>query len=145
MNRDDRNRGLASPGKLLLRNSLYLTGVIVLAAPLLGLWLGSAHGAIGWQAAGVAALVCWSGSILALLVASFAKGPNRALLAILAGMVFRMGLPLVVGTVLTQRGSPLAAGGVFPMMLALYFVTLLVETPLVLGLARQNPLPKEVS
>ena len=56
-------------------------------------------------------------------------------------MVFRMGLPLVVGVILDRRGGPLSEAGVFGMIVAFYFVTLIVETWLAVRLvapARAN-------
>jgi hypothetical protein len=50
--------------------------------------------------------------------------------ATLLGMLFRMGLPLVTGVVLTRAGGPLADAGLFGMIMVFYLVGLVVETTL---------------
>lgn len=85
----------------------------------------------GWQAvaaAGVAALLCWIGGSLALLVGAFFRGPQRALHAALAGMLFRTGVPLVGGLWLHRQEGALAEAGVFGLVVVFYLWTLVVET-----------------
>jgi hypothetical protein len=55
---------------------------------------------------------------------------NAGVQGILVAMIFRMGLPLAAGVVITQQNEPLARAGLFAMILALYFVALVVETAL---------------
>lgn len=85
----------------------------------------------GWTAAAaaaVAASLCWTGGILALLLATVFQGPHRALHAALAGMLFRMGIPLVGGLWLHHQGGALAQAGVFGQVVIFYLWTLVVET-----------------
>jgi hypothetical protein len=115
------------PARLLLACGA-LTGATALTLVVVG-WIGYArHGLSGLEAAAVAALVCWSGSLAALLLAVWGGAPKQAVARVLAGMIFRMGVPLVVGLVLHRRGGALSEAGVFGMILAFYFVTLTVET-----------------
>jgi hypothetical protein len=115
-----------------------LTAVTVLALPLFG-WVGYAkHAGPGVAAAGVAAGVCWLGAMVALLLTAFPRGPKQAVSRVLLGMLFRMGLPLVVGAILARRGGPLSEAGVFGMIVAFYFVTLVAETWLALRLIPQT-------
>ena len=85
----------------------------------------------GWMsvaAAAVAALICWTGGMFALLFGQLFSGPQRALHAALIGMFFRMGVPLAGGLWLHYRGGALAESGVFGLVLLFYFWTLIVET-----------------
>jgi hypothetical protein len=98
-------------------------------------WVGyTRSGETGIQAALVAVLACWSGAGLALLLTGIAAGGPRAVSATLLGMALRLGGPLVIGVVLERQGGPLAKSGVFGMILAYYFLTLIVETLLAVRL-----------
>jgi hypothetical protein len=111
-----------------------LTLVVGLVFPLFA-WYGyDASQWIGVAAAGVAAATCWCGALVALVLGwVFGQGDN-AVGGILAGMAFRIGLPLIVGVALDRRGGPLAEAGVFGMILCYYLVTLSVETLLAVRL-----------
>ena len=111
-----------------------LTAVTLLALPVFG-WVGySDSGMAGIWAAGVAAAVCWFGATTALLLVGLPLGPKQAVGRVLAGMAFRMGVPLVVGVVLDRRVGPLSEAHVFGMIVAFYLITLVVETWLALRL-----------
>ncbi len=92
-------------------------------------WFGyRSHGADGLLAAVVAGVVCWVAGTAALLLVGVTRGTPAAIHASLLGMLFRMGLPLLVGIVLQRTGGPLARAGVFGMILCYYFWMLIVET-----------------
>ena len=94
-------------------------------------WFGySRHGMLGVQAATVAGSLCWAGGMLALLTVVVVRGSEKVLQRFLLGMFFRMGLPLVAGLDLKERGGDLAQSGVFEMILGFYLVALVVETVL---------------
>lgn len=113
-----------------------LSMAVLLAYPLVAWWGYLQHGPGGLSAALVAALVCWLGAALALLVTWLLDAPETAVSSLLLSMSFRMGLPLVGGLLLHQAGGPLASSGVFGMVLIFYLVTLAVETPLSLWILR---------
>ena len=120
-----------------------LTGVTLVALPIFG-WVGySASGIVGVWAAAAAAGVCWFGATIALVLVGVSQVAKQAVSRVLAGMVFRMGLPLVVGLILDRRGGPLSEAHVFGMMVAFYLLTLVVETWLALRLvapaAKRSP------
>jgi hypothetical protein len=115
---------------------LLLTLAVGLAYPLIGLAAWQRFGQNGWLAALVAALVCWFGSTAALVLTALLRGPQTALYSLLFGMVFRMGLPLVAGIVLSQQSPRLAAAGVFGCIVGFYLVTLVAETLLSLPLVQ---------
>jgi hypothetical protein len=111
-----------------------LTVVTLVALPIFG-WVGySASGIAGVWAAGAAAGVCWFGATIALLLVGVSHGPTQVVSRVLAGMTFRMGMPLVVGLILDRRGGPLSEAHVFGMIVAFYLITLVVETWLALRL-----------
>ena len=125
---------LASAGALV--RCLWLLAAVAVAYPIVGYVAADRFGDMGWWAAAVAAGICWLGAAIALILTALLRGPQGALYAMLVGMMFRMGLPLVAGVVLTRQGGDLASGGVFGCLLAFYLVTLVVETALVLPLVR---------
>lgn len=123
----------------LLQCCALLLFVIVAALLLIGWWGFSNHGTTGLIAALVAAGTCWLGGTLALISTAFAgRGSTAALWSLLFGMLFRMGLPLVVGLALNRAGGPLASAGVFGMVLVFYLLILVVETPLSIKLLQHN-------
>jgi hypothetical protein len=115
---------------------LLLSLAVGLAYPLIGLAASQKFGQAGWLAALVAALVCWFGSTAALVLTALLRGPQTALYSLLFGMVFRMGLPLAAGIVLSQQSPRLAAAGVFGCIVGFYLVTLVAETLLSLPLVQ---------
>ena len=87
------------------------------------------HGVDGVIAASLAGGICWIGALVALvLIGLFRTSHNQMVSATLLGMLFRMGLPLVTGLVITRNGGPLAEAGLFGMILIFYLVGLVVET-----------------
>jgi hypothetical protein len=118
----------------LLIACVVLTLVVLLALPVFA-WVGHwRSGTAGILAAAVAAGLCWCGAMLALLLAGWLRNGQQAVNGVLAGMLFRMGVPLVAGLALHMQGGSLAEAGVFGMTLAFYFVTLIAETLLALRL-----------
>ena len=102
---------------------------LLLVYPVIGVYAYNKHGSNGLIAAGLAGAICWSGAMIALvLVGVFRKSPNQIVSATLLGMLFRMGLPLIAGLVITSAGGPLADAGLFGMILVFYLVGLVVET-----------------
>ena len=113
--------------------------------PLAATYLHARHGTAGLLAAAVAAVVCLAASMSAMVLTAKIKGTQAALYSLLFGMALRTGVPLVVGTVLQQRGGMLAEAGVFGAIVAYYLLTLVLETWLVLPLVkRQNAAPETV-
>lgn len=96
------------------------------------------HAADGLVAAAVAAGVCWLGACLALTVTFLARGPHAPLIYLGLGTLFRMGLPLVFGIVVSRRGGPLAEAGVFGLIVAFFLVALVVETLLSLQVVNRT-------
>ena len=103
---------------------------VALFAPLpLFVWYGySSSEMAGVWAAAVAAVVCWFGGVVALVLAGVTRGTPAAVHATLMGIFFRTGVPLVTGLLLQRAGGELARGGVFGMILGYYFWALIVET-----------------
>ena len=105
-------------------------------------WFGYASsGNLGLAAAAIAAGVCWLSGSLALVAAFVGQRLNAGIQGVLVGMIFRMGLPLGAGMVLERNSPPLAAAGVFHMILALYLVALVVETLLSLRFVPKSKAP----
>lgn len=102
---------------------------LLIAFPAIAGYGYSVHGASGVVAAGLAGAICWAGALIALaLVGLFRNSPGQRVNATLLGMLFRMGLPMGMGLVITRAGGPLAEAGLFGMILVFYLVGLVVET-----------------
>jgi hypothetical protein len=121
-----------------LRNRSFLTQSAVLALSVLlayglvapvAVWLGGVKGLVQ---AGVAAGLCLLGAALALAVCRRLRGPDYALHRVLAGLLFRMGIPLAAGMALCLQGGALAEPGILVYLVVFYPVTLFVETALLL-------------
>jgi hypothetical protein len=98
-------------------------------------------GAMGVVAALIAALTCWVSASLALAAVFVGQRLEAGIHGILASMLFRMGFPLAVALALKTNSPPLAAAGVFWMILGLYLVALVVETLLSLQFVPRNRRP----
>jgi hypothetical protein len=98
------------------------------AAVAMGAWLGSQHGFTGVLAVVVAWCLCFTASLMALLISvGFARTPH-ALAANLGTMLIRMGAPMV-GLMVLPGGLPsLASAGLGTAILILYLVGLAAET-----------------
>ena len=121
----------AADWSLAFRCALLALAVAV-AYPVAGLIAWQRAGSDGWLAALVAALICWIGSTIALCMTALLRGPQAALYSLLFGMLFRMGLPLVAGIILSRNSPRLADAGVFGCIVGFYLVTLVAETLLTL-------------
>ena len=119
---------------------LMLTAALLLVFPVFAYFGYSRHAMNGVAAAGVAGTVCWLGGLASLLMIGMFRG-QAAINATLLGMVFRTGLPLVVGVTLSELGGTLAQAGVFGMILGYYLVALVIDTLLsvrLVGSAKQS-------
>jgi hypothetical protein len=102
---------------------------VVAALLLAAVAVGSAlDGAVGIQAAALAAIVCLSGSLLGLLIVNLARRRGQMLAGVLMSMAPRMGLPLGFCLLMHLRGGALVEAGIVFYVLAFYIVTLAVET-----------------
>lgn len=119
-----------------------LTALVVAVYPLLASLMTSQRGVSAWQAAALAGSICWLGATLAMLFTAWLRGPQGALYALLFGMFFRMGVPLMAGLLLSRRYVQLEAAGFFGLILGFYLVTLVAETLLVLPLVQNKQAAK---
>jgi hypothetical protein len=87
-------------------------------------------GFLGVKAALVAGSVCWTAASLALIAAFIGHRRQAAVHGILIGTFIRIGLPLAAGIALQNQRGELAAAGVFPMIVGIYFFALVTETVL---------------
>lgn len=129
------NSWLTKHGPRSVTACLVCLALVLILAALPALWLaGVQHGAAGWQAVVVAAAVCGLAGSLALATAAIFRRPAVVMYALGLGMLFRIGLPLGVGTALDATGGPLAQAGVFGWIVVFFLLTLAVETLLSLSL-----------
>ena len=117
-----------------------LTGSMLLFFPAFA-WFGyTRHNSDGLIAAAVAGAVCWLGATLALVIARLLGGPQYGVHGILLGIMFRTGIPFLLGSALSHFNRPLAEAGLFGMVVVYYLLTLVIETLLVIRLI--NPVNK---
>ena len=136
--------GIPAGGKLPAGlRSRVLKSLGVLSGVLAVMWMVDAGCVIGAfssdeaQVAGLAAVVCWLSSGMALGVTFAGALAGKAIAGALGGIVFRTGLPLLAMAV----GSliPWLARSGFPGRIVTYFlVSLAVETILAVWVARSN-------
>ena len=95
-----------------------------------------------WQAGGVETVVasgaalglCLAGATLALVFSEVIGGYMAMHLAVYAGMLFRMFIPLFLGALFHFSNPMLAEGGLLYYLAGFYFVTLAAEIALTLPL-----------
>jgi apolipoprotein N-acyltransferase len=76
---------------------------------------------------------CLMGGLLALGFAWLLPGPQHLMSRVLAGIAARAGVPLIVCLLVALQGEALVDAGFAYYLLAFYFVTLVVETFLLVG------------
>lgn len=114
-----------------------LTLAMLATLAVVGVIAHARYGTDGIVAASVGAVICWVAGAVALSMLTILRGPKLALHALLAGMIFRLGLPLIAGTVLQKQNGSLAKAGVFGWIMVFYLVMLVVETTSSLKLVQQ--------
>jgi hypothetical protein len=80
--------------------------------------------------AGIGGGVCWLAAVLALTATYLGNRLQAPVHGLLAGMLFRLGLPLAAIVVLPKLEGPLAGASITTTILGTYFVALIVETAL---------------
>lgn len=99
------------------------------------------YGAMGLWSAVVAGVVCALAGCLALSMNFAGSRLGLPLHGVLASTLIRLGMPLLIGLALQELSAPLAAAGVFAMILGNYLCMLLVETGLSLKFVSQPSKP----
>ncbi len=117
---------------------LLLATAVLSAYPVLATLVAVQRGIPVWSAAALAAAICFTGASLAMALTAWLQGPQAAMLSLLMAMLFRMGLPLGLGLLLSRRYAELEAAGFFGLVLGFYLITLVAETLLVLPLIKTN-------
>jgi len=107
--------------------------LLILIGPVIACWGGT----IALAAAALAAILCWAGAAISLVVGIQLRRPDQLLAALFVGMIARMGIPLGFGLTIHLLGGPLAQAGTLYYVLIFYPVTLLVETALKLPKSSQ--------
>jgi hypothetical protein len=120
----------------LLASCLALAAAIIPASLVIAAIVNRGFGGAWLVNAAIGGGICFVAAALALSTTYWGQRLNAPVQAMLAGMLFRMGLPLGVLTVISQRGGSLATSGVTTTILGVYLVSLVTETLLALRLIR---------
>lgn len=115
-----------------------VVSALFLTAASIGFAVSGIRGVI---AAGLAAIVCLSSSLLGLLVVEVASQRGHFLAGALGSMLPRMGLPLVFCLAMHLTGGPFVEAGVIYYILAFYAATLAIDTWLSIGHASPSETP----
>ena len=107
-----------------------LAAVMLLVGGSLAAIGGATFGLPGVIAGGVATLVCWVSGAVAMAGLFVVPDPHQSVGAVLGGMLFRMGLPILFGLWLYQSHSPLLDAGIAGMLVISYLIGLFTETAL---------------
>jgi hypothetical protein len=105
-----------------------LTGVMLVVFSGLATWAWLRTAGLGVAAALVVCGTCWISGLIALSAPLLFRDPQGAAQGILFGMLFRMGMPLLLVVVLVQSESVLLRAHVMEMLVGVYLTGLLVET-----------------
>ena len=113
--------------------SCALLAVVLAPAAILVAWISSGRFAADTLlAAAIGGGICWVAASLALTATYLGNRWQSPVQGVLAGMLFRLGLPLVAITALPKLGGSWAPPGVATTILGVYLVALVVETGLAL-------------
>lgn len=82
----------------------------------------------GVVAAALACSACWVSGLIAQSLPLLFRGPHQASHGVMLGMLFRMGLPLLIAVVLFQSRSALLQADCMGMLVTAYLTGLCVET-----------------
>lgn len=113
-----------------------LAGVVAIVFALAAPVAYGEHATVGLRALALAAGVTFLGAVPAVVMASLRRGAPAAVAWILAGDAVAMGLPLVVGTVVSRGEGPVAQAGVFGWIVLFFLATLMAKTILIAPLAQ---------
>jgi len=118
-----RNQGVA------VKAAILASAVLLVLVPVMpvAFHLG---GVAALSAGGLASGLCLIGATIALVLNHLLRGQRLALPALCTAMMARMGIPLVLASVIHLQGGPLAEAGLLYYLLVFYPVTLAVETAL---------------
>lgn len=111
----------------LAQSAVLAAAVLVIYAPVGGLAYGIS-GNLGSATALTAAWLCFLGAEVALVVCHLLRPTPFRHFGFLAGMLPRMGIPLVFGLFLSITLPPIAKAGLMLYLIAFYPVVLTVET-----------------
>jgi hypothetical protein len=120
-----------------LKALVALSGVLVITWVVDAWWFIGAFGSDEAEAAGLAAVVCWLSSGMALGVTFVGAQSGRAIAGALGGILFRTGLPLLamaVGFLIPW----LARSGFSGRVVTYFLVSLTAETILAVWVARHS-------
>jgi len=120
--------------------SCAVLAVVLAPVAILVAWISSGRfSADTLLAAAIGGGICWLAASLALTATYLGNRWHAPVQGVLAGMLFRLGLPLMAIIALPKLGSPWTPTGVAATILGVYLVALVVETGLALRMVPLQP------
>jgi len=95
-----------------------------------GVFAAQTQGPLGWEVTGLAALICGTAGLVALIVARAWANPKRSVAGILGSHLIRFGVPLSAGVLAQAYGGRWHEAGLFSYLVVFYLGTWAIETPL---------------
>jgi len=111
---------------------------VVLATAFTALaWYGNqAFTDIEMKAAAIAVTLCWLGSVLGLIPPMFLRGSEQGINGVLAGMLFRMFIPIGGTFLIHQRSEQLRDANILYFTLGFFLLALIVDTILAVQMVK---------
>jgi hypothetical protein len=122
--------------------SCAILAAVLAPAAILFAWIGVGRlSSESLAAAVIGGGICWFAASLALAATYLGNHWNAPVPGVLAGMLFRLGLPLAAVAVLSRLGGAWAPRGITTTILGAYVVALIAETALALRMIPHSPSP----
>ncbi|MCH7686570.1 MAG: hypothetical protein IH899_07815 [Planctomycetes bacterium] len=122
-----------------------LLAVVLVSFPIVGWVTYLRYGMPGVAASAVAAFVCGSAAIMALVFTIVTRNTPNAVAGLFFSIFLRTCVPLLAALILSNSGGPLSAGGVFGQIVVFYLLLLPVETVLAVRLMNRMTKGAKVS
>ncbi len=94
------------------------------------------------KAAKIAVILCWLGSVLGLIPPMFLRGPEQGINGVLAGMLFRMFVPIGGAFVFQQQNEQLRDANILYFTLGFFLLALIADTILVVQMVQAQHSPQ---
>lgn len=105
-----------------------MSSVMLVAFVGMAVWGWLHYRVLGVAAAIVACSACWISGLIAQSLPMLFRDPQQASHGVMLGMLFRMGLPLLIAVALMQSQSVLLQADCMGMLVTAYLTGLCVET-----------------
>lgn len=143
--REHQNKTTRQIPEGLISGCAILLAVVVVSFPFVGWVAYLRYGLAGVAASAVAAFVCSSAAILALVFTIVTRNTPNAVAGLFFSIFLRTCVPLLAALILLNSGGFLAESGIFGQIVVFYLLLLPVETVLAVRLMNRKTEGAKVS